>query len=170
MPETRRAVSRNDRTPIADRVVGELSPQILGAAVPAHDVVAQMHGEVALGFEGQQRVEIGHAVGLGGRNGEPLTNVRHGSGADPADLVLDRLEGGQEKVAPPLGGTPSSGDPAVLGRADTALPSVLRRTENGIDGATFFQSGRGVDQPEIHFRPPLTSAPGRSSRSGSRSP
>ena len=68
----------------------------LRARDAAGDVVAHVGHDRWPRLRGIQRVERGDAIGLRRRHGEPLRDVVEGRLADPADSILDGVEGGQQ--------------------------------------------------------------------------
>ena len=104
--------------------------QLLGPGQAAGDVVADVGHDRRPGRGRQQRVERGHAVGLGRRHGQPAADVAQRGLADVADAVLQRVQRRQQQVAMLARGMAAVGDVALegrLARRRRARSSAVRR-------------------------------------------
>ena len=105
------------------------------------------------GVVDEQRVERGDAVRLGGRDGEAPADVVQGAAGDPALVLLDRLEGRQQEVAPRPGRVPAVGH-VPLARLALAAGPARRGTDLGIedrvDRRTLAGRGSRADDVQVH--------------------
>jgi len=124
----------------------------------AGDVVADVDGERRTWLGGQQVVEGGDPVDLGRRHGQPLREEVDGAPADPANAVLDSVQGGQQQVA---------AVPVCPAAPDHPLAVRRRRAEHGLDDGALDLGCGAAAGADVHLR----RAPRRRSvRLGSPSP
>src|SRR2546426_784771 len=100
----------------------ELPAQVVGARALAGDVIADRDTERRLLVEREPIVEARDAESVGRGNVQATARIFEAASADPADLVLQSVQDGQQKV--PLGSrrVPATREVVVGGRALTALP------------------------------------------------
>src|SRR5207245_8063185 len=78
----------------------EVRDQLVRAPATAGDVIADVQDPPRSRFQRKQRVEGGHAVGIGGRDAKALADVAERALADEAHPGLHRLEGREKQVTP----------------------------------------------------------------------
>ena len=93
-------------------------------------------------LEREERVEAGHAIGLGGRHAQAAADLVEGRLADPADARLDRVERRQEEVPTIARRVPS---PRAV-TTETGFP----RPGDRLDSGAFDGAGQRPDDVEIH--------------------
>ena len=148
------------------------------AAQPACQVVAHVDDGLRSRLHAEHRVERGHAVRLGRRDGQALADVVQAALADPSGAGLQRVQGGEQQVALVASRAPAAREPGLDATvADTTDPARLGRTEERIDGGPLLLGGSGGRQVEIHDAPVTrrrasrrSRRPATASRSGSRWP
>ncbi|MGV9896093.1 sodium:solute symporter [Streptomyces tendae] len=99
---------------------------------------------------------------LGRGDGQPAAHVVQGALADPADAVVERVQGRQELVAAVPGLPAAARPPEVRVGAVRALPGRLGRAQQGVDGGAFLVRRLAVTEAQVHRCSP--------SRSGSPRP
>ena len=154
-PEARRAQPAPSavaaRGPFRADRSGEVIADPLRPCQPARDVVADMGHHRRSRRRRIQGVERGHPVGLCRRDREPSRDVVQRGLADPADAVLDRVEGGQQLRAPRTDGVTAARRVALgAGTPRSADPARLRRSEDGVDRRPFGRRGEGPDDVQVH--------------------
>jgi hypothetical protein len=102
----------------------------------------------------EERVEGGHAVGIGRRDGQALADVVKAGLADPARPCLEGMQCRQEEVPPAPGGRAApDGTALITDAAWTSGPAAGRtqlRVKDGVDGGTLGRCGERADDVEVH--------------------
>ncbi len=126
----------------------------LGPAHAAGDVVAHVGHGSGPRCGRKQVVEGEHPPRLGRRHDQPLADVVHRATADPADAVLDGVEGGQQEMALLLRRRhPATRRAAVaLDIPGAALPAGAGGPEQPVDGVALSGGRRRADDVNIHSR------------------
>ena len=128
----------------------------------AREVVTDMDDVRRSLLDAEHRVERRHAVGVGGRDGQPLGYVVETAPADPPHAALERVQGRQQEVALVARLTTSAYDPEVArGPIVSARPPGLGFSQEPVHRRSLRLRRGGVHQMEVHAAP-LTRPPRRS--------
>ncbi len=135
----------------------ELRDQVVGADALAGQVLADVDHARRPRVDGEHRVEGRHAVGVGGRHGEPRADVVERARADPADALLHGPQRRQQLVAAAARRVAAARRGAVVERApDAARPAGLRRPEQVVDRGALGAGRLGVDRMDVHQSPVIS--------------
>src|SRR6266567_725455 len=112
----------------------EVSAQLVSSSAFACDVVAYGNRQRGLCLQSEAVVEAGDSICVGRRHIQAPARILEATPADPADLVLETVQGGKEQV--PLGtGCAAAAREVIVGRrALAALPQRVGAPKHGIDG------------------------------------
>lgn len=123
----------------------------IGAGALAGDVVANVNGERRPFLERKSRVEARDAIGVGGWDRETPAGVLEGAAADPARVVLHRVQHGQEQVTAGAGLAAAVGKVIVRLNACAALPQGFGSTEESVDGGDLLGCRRSPGGPYVQL-------------------
>src|SRR5216683_3876102 len=150
-PRGRRPIAQSEARASAHRRIAELANQVVGTVGFADDVVADGDCEWRLFVEREAVVKGRDAIGLGRRNVQPAARVLETPAADPADLVLERVQHGQQQVAPRTRRVAPAREVIVSRCPLAALPQRGRWSEDAVDSGDFSLGRWPAAGSNIHY-------------------
>ena len=120
--------------PCRTELILQLPAKLVGSCALACDVVANSHCQRRLFVERETVVEARDAERLCGRHVQAPACIFEAAAADPADLVLERVQDGEQQVTLRSRGAPPARGVVVGRRPLAALPEGLGRPKHPVDG------------------------------------
>ncbi len=149
-PQPGRRLSLNDGV-LGAETLFERRDQLVRAVTATGQVVADVHDPRRPPLEREQRVERRDAVRVGRRHGETLADVVERAGAEPADMLVNRLQDGEQEVAPGSRAVATVRNLAlVVDLPHTAFPARGGGAEHAVDRRPLGGGGHGVEQVDVH--------------------
>ena len=125
--------------------------QLVRAVTATGQVVADVHDPRRAPLEREQRVERRDAVRVGRRHGKSLADIVERAGAEPADTLVNRVQDGEQEVAPGSRAVATVCNLAlVVDLPHTAFPARGGGAEHAVDRRPLGGGGHGVEQVDVH--------------------